>query len=342
MRLRALTLGLALAFAPAACDDKKADDKEASAADKGDEGKDKEAADKDAAAAELAPPAQGTKRIDVAPAAPPEVTLLEAGTDPSEMRLDPKVGTAEGLNMTMNMEMSMSMGGQKVPPVVTPPLVTKMSTTVDAVEGDIIKSTVSVDSFEVADGPGSNPAMVETMRSMLKDFTSFKATIEMDRRGALKGGVVDVPQGLPDPMQQMINQMQQNFAQIQVPLPEEPVGVGGKWKATTTIDQSGMKLKQIVEYELLERDGNKCKLSARVTQELVDPNFSPPGMPGVKAKIKLFSGTGEGELELELDHVTPVKSNIDIKVRLGMDIEAMGQKQTQDMEMKMGMLMERA
>ena len=206
MRLRALTLGLALAFAPAACDDKKADDKEASADKDGDKAKDKEAETKDedgGKTAEQAPAAEGTKRIDVAPAEPPTVELLAAGTDPQELRLDPKVGTKEGLNMTMNMEMSMSMGGQKMPPVTTPPMVTKMSTSVDDVSGDVIKSTVSVDAFEVKEGPGSNPQMVETMRSMLKDFTSFKASLEMDRRGALRGGTVDVPQGLPAPMQQM-------------------------------------------------------------------------------------------------------------------------------------------
>ena len=183
--------------------------------------------------------------------------------------------------------------------------------------------------------------MVKTLKTMLDGMQSFEAHLELDRRGALLGGYVDVPQALPAPMQQMTEQLQQSFAQIQVPLPEEPVGPGAKWTAVGTVEQGGMKIEQTARYEMLEKNDAGMKLKVDIEQKLIDNDFKPPGMPGVKAKINLFQSAGSGNLELSTAYLSPTDMSTNIKLKMGMDIEAMGQKQKQDMSMDMSLQMQR-
>ncbi len=291
---------------------------------------------------EAAPAESDTKRVEVAKAEPPKVTVDDAGADPKEaLRLAPKVGAEETMAMTMNMKMKMAMAGQKMPAVTTPPMIVDARAKVDEISGETMKLTYAIDGMHVGDSKDANPAMVETLRSMLEGMSAFEAHLEMDTRGVLLGGYVDVPQGLPAPLQQMTEQLQQSFAQIQVPLPVEPVGVGAKWTAVGTVDQGGMKIEQTAKYELLSREGDSIKLKLQVSQKLVDPNFSPPGMPGVKAKIDAFQSGGKGNLDISLTNLMPTEMASTIKLKMAMNISAMGQEQKQDMEMEMGLALER-
>lgn len=286
-------------------------------------------------------PAGGTntKTVDIDPAAPPAVTLLSAGTDPKPLRLAPTAGSTERLSMTMATTVKMKMGEAEAPAVEAPPVVAVIATTVDGVEGDLIDATFAYESMSVDDSKGGNPMMVQQMKTMLEGFEAFRGSLKLDNRGALKGGSVDVPQSLPAPMQQMVNQLQQSVAQMQVPLPADAVGVGGSWKAETTLDQNGMKLKQFVTYAVLERSGNTVKLSTKVEQELLDKSFTPPGMAGVTATIDNYRGGGEGTLTLDLGQVMPTASEMTVDVAMDMEIEMAGQKQSQSMEMKLAVTM---
>lgn len=283
-----------------------------------------------------------TKRVDIAKADPPTVTIDRAGANPKEvLRLAPTVGEEESVVMTMTMKMKMAMAGQRIPAVTTPPIVIDVHARVDELKDTRMKITYAVDGMHVGQSKDANPAMVETLKSMLDNMDSFQAHLEMDLRGVLYGGYVDVPVGLPAPMQQMTEQLQQSFAQLQVPLPEEAVGVGAKWTAVSTVDQGGMQIEQTAKYQLLSREGTNLKLKLTVSQKLVDPNFKPPGMPGVSAKIGAFQSGGGGKLELSLAHLTPTSLESTIKLKMAMDISAMGQQQKQDMEMEMALVLAR-
>ena len=337
MRLRPLILGasLLIPFACTSSDEKpKEETKTAEAkADKAPEPETKTAEDDGGA---------DTKRVEIAKAEPPKVTVDDAGGEPKEtLRFSPKAGSEETVVMTMGMTMAMSMGGQKMPAVTTPPMIVDARAQVDNVEENKMLVTYIVDGMRVGDSKGANPAMVKTLATMLDGMKSFEAHLELDRRGALLGGHVDVPQALPAPMQQMTEQLQQSFAQIQVPLPEEAVGPGAKWTAVGTIEQGGMKIEQTAHYEMVEKTDAAMKLKVAIEQKLIDNDFKPPGMPGVKAKINLFQSEGSGTLELSTDYLSPTDMATNVKLKMGMDIEAMGQKQKQDMEMDMSLQMQR-
>lgn len=304
----------------------------------------KKEADKAEPAPEVAADADGKtgKRVTIANATPPVVTVEEAGADPKQaLRFAPVAGTSEPMLMTLNMTMKMSAGGQKMPAVTSPPIITTGKTEVTGVTADKITMVYKIESMTVQDKAGTNPAMVKTMRSMLEGLEPFEAHVEMDARGVMLGGYVDIPEGLPAPMQQMMEQLQQSLAQIVVPLPSEPVGVGARWTSVGQVEQGGMKIQQTAHYSLDKHADEAVSLAVTVKQELVDPSFEPPGMPGVKGKIELFQSGGKGNVELSLTHLTPTSMSTEIKLKMAMAISAMGQEQKMDMDMDMGMAIER-
>ena len=334
-RLRFLVLPffLSVACTSAADSDGKPDPKSGSAVEKAQGGEDSPAQAKDE------PPAENTKRLDIASAEPPTITLLEAGTDPQTLRLSPTAGATEAMRMTMTMTMQMGPG---TPKVEMPPMVTTMSSVVDSVSEGSIKATVKFESMTVEATPSTPKMLVDNLQQTLAGFESFKSSIELDERGALLGGTIDAPQGLPAPLQQTMNQMQESFGKLQVPLPEEPVGVGGKWTALSNIEQGGMKIEQTATYEVLAREGNTVKLKVGLSQKVVEPEFSPPGMPGVTGTIERYDGGGNGTLELQLDKLTPTESEMKMSVDMKMTVDMLGQSQAQELTMDVDVTLARA
>lgn len=288
------------------------------------------ASDEAKPATELQP--DGTKQFDIKSLDPPKITLLEAGKDPQPLRLKPTVGVREGLKMTMLMEMEMA----GAPKVTLPPIVTRAASTADRVEGDRIFATLEFESMTVEPKADTQKAMVDQLNSSLAGFEAFRGKLEMNDQGALRGGSVNVPQNLPGPLQQTVNQMQESFGKIQVPFPTEAVGVGGKWVAVATLEQGGLELEQTSTYELVRREGDELEVKFRVEQKLLSETFSPPGVPGVEGTIKRHKAGGGGTTTLALGSLVPTRSSMKIDVDMAMTIEAMGQ--TQDQELKMGIL----
>lgn len=284
-------------------------------------------------------PAVGnTKRIEIVSAEPPEITVLEVGTDPRELRLNPVVGETEMMKMTMTMDMTMA----PMPAISMPPMVTSMSGVATEVTDERIKATMKFESITIEPKSDTPQMLVDQLKQTLDGFESFESSVELDKRGTLLGGHSDVPQGLPGPVQQTMNQMQESFGKLQVPLPEEAVGLGGKWKAVSNVEQGGMKLEQTATYEVLSFEGDDIELKVDIEQKLVSKEFEPPGMPGVKGSIERYSGGGSGTLALKLDKLTPTRSDMTVDVDMKMTVSAMGQDQTQEMTMKMDIDLVRA
>ncbi len=327
VRIRTLALPLLLSVACTAASEPKATDEAEPAA----EPRAEPAEESDDAPA-------GTKRIEIAASEPPVIALLEPGTNPETLRFRPTTGSEEAMVMTMRMNMKM---GPTMPAVDMPPIVTSMRSIVDAVSDDRIEATVMFESMTVEAQPGTPPAVVDSMESALEGFESFRSSLKMNKRGALLGGTIDAPQGLPAPLQQTMNQMQESFGKLQVPLPEEAVGIGGRWRAVSKVAQGGMKLEQTATYEILERTDDTVKLAVELGQQVVDNTFEPPGMPGVTGTIDRYEGSGNGTLELQLDKLTPTRSDMNIIVDMKMTVEMFGQSQEQEMIMKVDVGLER-
>jgi len=117
------------------------------------------------------------------------------------------------------------------------------------------------------------------------------------------------------------------------PLPDEKVGVGGKWLVVTRVS-SGADILQWTTYALKSKNGTKIELEAVVKQLAATGTMSGGQMPaGFEAKITNFQSGGTSLTNMDLTKLSPEKGTGE--VRSIMSFSAQNQSMTVDMAMKL-------
>ncbi|MFQ5930463.1 MAG: hypothetical protein ACE5MK_12270, partial [Acidobacteriota bacterium] len=112
----------------------------------------------------------------------------------------------------------------------------------------------------------------------------------------------------PD-LTQMIQSMKQSMEQMSVPLPEEAVGVGAKWKTLQRVHRRGMTLYQVGSFELMRVDGPSMTLGVTVEQFGPKQDLSVPGQPpGMRAELVSTKSKGRSQMTLDLHSPVPSSS----------------------------------
>jgi hypothetical protein len=200
-----------------------------------------------------------------------------------------------------------------------------------APNGDIsyefVMSEVSVDD------DGGTPGVKQQLESMLGTAKGMNGKGVVSSRGFNRGAEVSLPPNANPQLQQTMGQMKDAFSQIAVPVPEEPVGVGGKWEVRLTMKQQGMVMKQIGTYEITAINGEQ--ISARTTvKQSADPQpMVNPQMPSVKMELMRMGGGGDGEVTFNLGKGMPEKAAAKVGTEMQVGVEAGGQKQEMTMKM---------
>jgi hypothetical protein len=266
-----------------------------------------------------------TELVSLLPRPPASIAVQDRGAEPREVfALAPAPGTEETLQITLSLRMIARASGQELPPMAMPPVTFAGRMFVDTVDADTIAARHIVDEVVVGHDDEVPAALDASVRAAAGRLVSYRASLQLDPHGGLLGGSVEVPSGVEGPVGQVLQQVTDSFAQIQVPLPREPIGVGARWQATTRVDQGGMVLRQRVDYELAARDGARLHVVAKIRQSLLDPHVAVEGVPGATADVELFSATGRGSMTIDLDHLVPWLSEQTLDVRMVMNVAAGG------------------
>ncbi|NVB36463.1 hypothetical protein G6O69_01375 [Pseudenhygromyxa sp. WMMC2535] len=274
---------------------------------------------------EEAPAGAEASTAKLAESAEKDFELLEAGSgDKKLLRFAPKVGQVERMEMTMTMEISLDFGAMMPPQTQkTPPMkmVNKAETT--AVADGKITTRVIFESFDVdTTAAGANAAMAEAMKTAMTQIQGFEQLMTYDDRGGVLEGDLKIPAGADPQVAQSLQNLGNTLEQVMIHFPEQAVGTGAKWRETVELDNNGMQIKQVSEYELVEIDGDTIKLESSIEQEPASKDFEAPGMPpGVEVDLVEFDSKGKGEIVYALGNMFPEsgKSNMDTKVSLSAD-----------------------
>ena len=279
----------------------------------------------------------GSKRVEVREAPPPEITLLEPGAEPFEtLVLDPPDGLIEAFEMAMEMSIGMKLGDQRMPPMTPPTMVVGIQVELKDKTDDALHLSQRVLDTGLREISESAAPMAEAMREAMKGMEKFSADVELSRTGALRKASIVIADDLPPQVQQTVDQMIDNFGRLQVPLPNEPVGVGARWTAKTNMELNGMSLEQVMTYRLDGREGTRLDLSVDIVQSLASQTVAPPGMPpGSKVDIQRFVSKGSGNMKMDLAHLLPIEGRTNVELDMAMAVEAAGQKQEMEMTMTM-------
>ncbi|NED96183.1 hypothetical protein G1H11_12770 [Phytoactinopolyspora alkaliphila] len=201
------------------------------------------------------------------------------------MELAPEPGAKASLDMSMTMGFTIRIDGDSVPVAALPPMLMGMEITVDEVTDDAVAMSFVYDKAEAGSG-GPVMSGMQEVQEMLDTLVGVSGTITTTRSGAYIDGAVDLA-GLDPAMSGAMDQLEQQLADLAVPLPTEPVGVDAEWEVVSSIESGGITFCNVASYTLAEFDGDSYELDVEVTQNAIPAEFTEGGVP-----IELKAGTG--------------------------------------------------
>jgi hypothetical protein len=183
--------------------------------------------------------------------------------------------------------------------------------------------------------PGGNEAVTATLKQAATGLTSVKGTGVVSNRGVPRSVKIDAS-GITDPtMKQTFDQMATTFQNMSMPMPNEAVGVGGKWEVRNAIDSGGAAIFQKTEYEIVSIDGPMLTLKAKIEQTAPPQSVNIPNVPpGVAATLSKMTGSGTGTMTVRLDALT-ARGSMESASSMSMDMTAEGQTQSMTAQMKL-------
>lgn len=223
---------------------------------------------------------------DGSPAGAPEVTVLDAGSDPHQQLL---LDVTDGQTETSHITMTVGTQAQGIPPVQIP-VTMSFVTTVEDVTDDQITVSFAYDDLSAQLPPGAPPSAQDQMDSMFAAFEEVSGTFEVTPSGAVTSTKFSLPDDAPPELSSMIDQLASQSTQFAVPFPSEPVGDGARWKVENSLELSGIAVDQTATYTLDSIDGDDYSISVRLDQDL-DGSNAGAGLSGHTTVAGSYDGT---------------------------------------------------
>jgi hypothetical protein len=121
----------------------------------------------------------------------------------------------------------------------------------------------------------------------------MKTSAIIDRTGSTSDLHLDLPEDAPKVYRALFDQLEDMFAQLSTPVPDEPMGVGGSWTTTQTIDLLGADVDTTVTYTLTSMDESSYTVRAVTKMDAEDgQDIMASGQAGT---LDAFRGAGSGE-----------------------------------------------
>jgi hypothetical protein len=263
------------------------------------------------------------------------VKLLEQGIAPLQtLRIAPAMGMKQSAIMRMKVDQTMVMRGQKLPPTPTP--ATQFTIEVDitdiAANGDV-SVEYRCPKVEVIDESNEPSPVKPMMETLLKSMKGLTGTATVSNRGFTKKSNVTLPPNAEPNIQAARDIMKAWMNLMSSPLPEEPVGVGAKWKVIQLIESNGMNVKQTTVHTLKEIKGKAIEIAIEQAQTADAQELKTPGVPtGTTTKLLSLDSTGAGKMQFVSSDLFPF-SSMKSDSKIGMEMIAAGNTIPMQVEM---------
>jgi hypothetical protein len=266
-----------------------------------------------------------------------QVKLLEPGAEPRKvLRLHPKPGDKQTLDLTLKMAMESKVGEMETPATKLPAIKISLEATVKSVaDNEDITYEMVMGDLTVSEEPGVAPMVAEAMKSAFTGVKGLSGSGTISSRGFSKGFEFKAaPDGNPQ-ARQVVDQMKDAFTELAARLPEEAVGTGAKWEVKMPLKTQGMTIDQTATYEVVSLDGENFKTKSTIVQQAANQKIQNPAMPGIKVDLTKMTGTGSSERTFDLGKLLPTAGTGKVHTDTAMAMNMGGQKQPMTMKMDM-------
>lgn len=272
---------------------------------------------------------EGTPEADIAPdvqlpAGAPEVELLDAGDEPREvLRFEPREGDKQQLTMRQEQHQTVEVGGTEQS--VTSITEMDVAYFIESVEGGVVQTRVVFEDVRIVE---ADEIVRDTLEDVLSSMVGAEGRTEFDTRGYVRDA--ELPDfdlgGIPGG-EQLLSALEDQFTSLAAPFPDEPVGIGARWRVVTSTDFAGI-LTGDTTFTIELTDRSDEEFTAAVDIELV---FGSAGGP---LEVESSDLHGSGTVTWPVDGVVPL---FDQSVEGSVVFTAQGQRVTQRQEQRMVM-----
>lgn len=234
--------------------------------------------------------------------APGKAKVVEAGAEPrAKLSYAFALGKSRTVTSTLKLKVDAEgmQGAGAQPPIKFTFSVTPK--TRDAVNG-MVHFEVKVTGVDIAVGTGAGapPDALAQKAALEKAFTGLEGSFDSSAQGDL-ANVKFSDDKVPPQVGEMLELLSAAFEIMVIPLPSEPVGVGGKW---TTMSGAGRGSKGTKTVTLTMTAKTETGASIKIDSVMVAPPMAisdPQAPPGTTLEVK---GTGGYTIDIRFDGVS--------------------------------------
>jgi ankyrin repeat protein len=262
--------------------------------------------------------------------------ILNNGKEPRrKLRYEFQPGKKHILVMTMQTDMSIEVGDYRQPETKSPVIQMNVGINCQEVsqEGNL-HYVFKFDTVEIIDEMGMPPEQVAVTKANMKNIEGISGWMIVSPRGATIDGKFNVPPNFNPILKQMLDNLFNQFQNLSVIFPEQPVGIDSQWQVVWHFAKPS-EIIQVAKFKLLDLKGNKGKLKVSVEQNAKPHKAEFPNLStGSTVRIESMKSTGTGTIIFDLTTLVPT-SEAEIGTSVKGKVEAGDEKVDIDMDINM-------
>jgi Family of unknown function (DUF6263) len=264
---------------------------------------------------QAAPAASPGLKLELGQSRPVEVLVV--GAQPtSKLQIRPINGSKQAIDLTWQVSSQVTVGDQVIPTIAIPAMRATFATQVTdvATNGDISYGLV-YRNLSVTDSNSLPPAVTASLKTQLKAIEGLQGKFVMSEFGAPKSVKMTFPEGMSPIQRSLLDQFSQSVTNLAAPLPDSPIGVGSRWRQTTSIKLNDVTVNQTATYELTSLKDNVATIKFTLAQTAGDRPVTL-NSPAGAIPIQSLQSSGSGQMIWNLKEVMPRQSAIDMTVKM--------------------------
>lgn len=252
-----------------------------------------------------------TQEDSQADEAPGQVFAVSAkGDERVRLRYHPDQGAKRHIDLGVDIGLTTTLNGEKQPTLDMPRFVVHGDYRIVKVADDgsftqeLTLSEWTLDSEAESEG-GLGAEERKALEQALESIGAMRSTTTLSPRGEVLDVAVDLPENAPAQVQSMLEEFKGQLANLQAPLPEEPVGVGSTWQSKNTLTLAEASFGKLdwdtaYRYRLKKIDGNRITIAVTYVQKAVPAELKDPDRPDTSGEITGGNVKGSGTIVVDL------------------------------------------
>jgi hypothetical protein len=242
-------------------------------------------------------PAPTTTEATTTTTAPPEpavVELLDPGAEPRRAaRIQLTQGESVTSTLTVDLAIEQDIGGtpQRLDAPPLDQVVTSSVVSVDD-EGAVVELVIDDASYR-REGSGLTDAQADELDAQVSSLAGTTTVARISPLAESEVQSFEVPDGVDDTMAATVEQVGTDAGGLSLVLPTEPIGVGARWRVTTTRTIGGLEQTTVATFELTSFDGDVLTYDATLEATADEQEIA-----GARLLTSTTSGTGTGTVRL--------------------------------------------